>query len=157
MADSYASRICRRASYRRFRELYDLLKTGPEPGEVLHLVHSLMEKYRGFRSRAESERAMETIRFIVGERGDDSYTLCFTPGELDMLQRTMREIDSRAEGMSTKVYLEPVNSSIGVDGWTCDEEIPDEVCEQAAGEWAAASVKIMNRDPEIVRRRRKEG
>jgi hypothetical protein len=35
MGDLYASKIRRRASYRRFSELYEFLKNGPDPEQVL--------------------------------------------------------------------------------------------------------------------------
>jgi hypothetical protein len=73
-----------------------------------------------------------------------------------MLQPAVREVDGRCEGTSMETFLDNVNSSNKLDGWTRDEEMPDDVHEQTVEEWARGCRKIMELDPGVVRRK-KEG
>lgn len=62
-----APQVRRRASYQRFKELYEYITEGHQPEEILYRVHRLMDAYRGFHSKTESERALESIRQAIAD------------------------------------------------------------------------------------------
>ncbi len=162
MTEPYTSKIRRRVSYRRFKGLYDLLRTGTTAEEIIYRVHDLMEAYWGFGSRSLAATTRETIGFIVEEENSvachpKSYTLRLSPGELDMVQRGLCQVESYSDGTILQELLNKRNSAGGLDGWAPDEVIPDDVHEQAVEQWVEAYRSIMELDPGVVRRKDQDG